>query len=311
MTTIPSSRMTRLLLGCLAASALVVAAGVWPFKSAAQPPAVPGRPDRPDDEAAVRKSLDGFAAAFRKGDAKSLAGYWTTNAEYTSEQGVSIRGRAALEKAYAETFAESPENGLDVEVEDVRFPSGETAVIDGHFKLRRKGETVVSRCSFLFTREDGAWRVAVAREWPGDGLSLRDLDWLIGSWEAKRDGAAVTATYEWVPGKAFIRTRFTVAGGPTEGGTQMIGYDPATGALQAWTFEDAGGVGESGITRDEKKWVFTARGTTAEGRAVTATNILTPVDADSFLWLTVGRTAEDEPLPDLPPVKVTRVPTKP
>ena len=92
---------------------------------------------------------------------------------------------------------------------------------------------------------------------------------------------------------------------------QMFGKDPASGTLRAWTFEDEGGIGEADIARDGKKWVHTARGVTADGQVMNATNILTPVDNDSFLWQTVGRTLDDEELPDLPPVKVTRVKAKP
>jgi hypothetical protein len=91
----------------------------------------------------------------------------------------------------------------------------------------------------------------------------------------------------------------------------MIGKDPATGGLRVWTFEDEGGVGLTEITRDGKRWVFAARGTTAEGQVLTATNILTPLDPDSFLWHAVERRLDDEPQPDLPPVRVARVKPKP
>jgi uncharacterized protein (TIGR02246 family) len=274
--------------------------------------AAPG--ERPDDRGAVRKALDGFAAAFRKGDAKALAAHWAAEGEYVGEDGATFRGRAELEKAYAEFFAKNPDNTLAVEVESVRFPSRDTAVVEGYFKVHRgkKRELVVSRCSFLYAREDGKWLIAIAREWPGDGLSLRDMEWLIGTWEAKRNGTVVTTKYEWAGNKSFIRCQFSVAqDGKTVGGTQMIGKDPATGLLRVWTFEDEGGIGEAEVTRDGKKWVHAARGATADGRELTATNVLTPVDNDSFLWQVVGRTLDGEELPDLPPVKVTRVQAKP
>src|SRR5262249_43352509 len=148
-------------------------------------------------------------------------------------------------------------NALAVEVDEMRFPSKDTAVVEGHFKLRtgKSAELSVSRCSFLFTREDGKWLIAIAREWPGDGLSLRDLDWLIGTWEAKRGGTIVSTKYDWTANKNFIRCQFSITQeGKTVGGMQMIGKDPATGALRIWTFEDSGGIGDTDITRDGKKW---------------------------------------------------------
>lgn len=276
---------------------------------AAQPTAKAAE-DRPGDRDGVKKALGAFAAAFGKGDAKVVGALFTAEGEYIGDDGTVIRGRAAIEKDYAEFFAKNPENALAVEVETIRFPSRDNAVVEGHFKLHmgKKKELVVSRCSFLYAREDGKWLIAIAREWPGDGLTVRDLEWLIGTWEAKRDGTVVTTTYEWTKNKTFIRCHLSVTrDGETHTGMQMIGKMPSTGGLHIWTFEDEGGIGDADITRDGKKWVFAARGSNAEGQVLTATNIMTPVDGDSFLWQTVERTVDGEPAPDLPPVKVTRV----
>ncbi len=283
--------------------------------TAGQAPKTPAAPaaqpeERKPDRAAVQKAIDGFAAAFQKGDGKAVAALWTAEGEYVGDDGTTIRGRAALEKDYAEFFAKNPENTLDVDVDSIRFPSRDTAVVEGHFKLRtgKTKELVVSRCSFLYAREDGKWLIAIAREWPGDGLSLRDLEWLIGTWESKRDGVTVSTKYAWTANKSFLRSDFSVTrDGTTSTGMQMIGKMPSTGGLHTWTFEDEGGIGDTDVTRDGKKWVFAARGSTADGRVLTATNIMTPIDADSFLWQSVGRTLDGEALADQPPIKVTRV----
>jgi uncharacterized protein (TIGR02246 family) len=266
--------------------------------------------ERPPDQAAVKKAIEAFAASFQKGDGKAVAAFWTTEGEYIGGDGTNFRGRAALEKAYTEFFTKNPDNAMEVEVDAIRFPSKDTAVVEGHFKLHKgkKKELVVSKCSFLYAREDGKWLIAIAREWPGDGLALRDMEWIIGTWEAKRDGTTVRTKYEWTTNKSFIRCQFSITkDGQTTTGMQMFAKDPANGQLRVWTFEDEGGIGEASITRDGKKWVHTAAGATADGRELTATNILTPVDNDTFLWQVVGRTLDDEELPDLPPIKVTRV----
>lgn len=281
---------------------------------AAQPPAAQPADERPADKTAVQKALESFASAFQKGDGKAVAAHWTPEGEYISDDGTTFHGRAALEKAYTEFFGKNPDNALAVEVTSIRFPSKDTAVVEGHFKLHKgkKKELSVSKCSFLYAREDGKWLIAIAREWPGDGLSIRDMEWLIGTWEVKRDGTTVNTRYEWTTNKTFIRCTFSVTrDGKTTTGTQMFAKDPATGALRSWTFEDEGGIGEADITRDGKKWVHTSRGATTDGRELTVTNILTPIDNDSFTWQSVERTLDGEDLPDLPPVKVTRVRPKP
>jgi uncharacterized protein (TIGR02246 family) len=314
-----SPRTGILLLGGLAVVGIGLALGGSHPGSAGQLPVVsaPATPaavtaqkeDRPADRDAVRKAIGGFVAAFNKGDAKLVAGQWTAEGEYVGDDGATFRGRAALEKEYTELFAKNPGSALEVEIDTIRFPSRDNAVVEGHFKLRLKGsELIVSRCSFLYTREDGKWLIAIAREWPGDGLSLRDLEWLIGTWESKRDGTVVTTKYEWTANKSFIRCNFSIAqDGKTQTGMQMIGKMPSTGGLHTWTFEDTGGIGDTDVSRDGKKWVFTARGSTADGSVITATNIMTPADADTFVWQSVERTVDGESVPDLPPVKVTRV----
>lgn len=287
--------------------------GQAPASSTAKATAQETPAARGEEGEEIKKCLATLVADFKKGDAKAVAAHWTEAGEYTSNDGATFRGRTALEKAYAESFAKNPDNALDVEVESIRFPSRDNAVAEGHFKLRegKSKELVTSKCSFLFAREDGKWLIAIAREWPNDGMSLRDLEWLIGTWEAKRDGATVTTKYEWTTNKTFIRCQISIqTDGRTLTAMQMIGKMPSTGGLHIWTFEDAGGIGDADITRDGKKWLFAARGSTADGEVITATNIMTPIDDDSFIFQAVERTRDDEPLPDLAPIKVVRVKAK-
>ncbi|HSQ54514.1 MAG TPA: SgcJ/EcaC family oxidoreductase [Gemmata sp.] len=304
-----------LLIGCVAAAGWL-GLGLGHAETAgdnrnASPPQSPSAPaDRPGDRDGVQKAIDEFAAAFHKGDATAVANMWTAEGEYISDDGTTFRGREALEKAYAEFFTKNPHNSLAVEVESIRFPSRENAVVEGHFKLRKgkKEELIVSKCSFLYAREDGKWLIAIAREWPGDGLSIRDLEWLIGTWEAKQNGINVTTTYEWTANKSFIRCHFSISkDGEKSAGMQMFGKDPSSGELHQWTFEDSGGLGNADISRDGKKWLISATGVTADGRILSATNIMTPIDGDTFIWQSVERTLDGEALPDLPPIKVSRV----
>jgi hypothetical protein len=153
-------------------------------------------------------------------------------------------------------------------------------------------------------------RRAVVRSWRSDGQSLRDLDWLIGTWKVKRDDVEVLTTYTWDAKKVFIKSRFTIKDkNGTTTGTQIIGKDPSTGAIRSWTFESEGGFGEAAWSRDGKRWVMEAKGVQADGSKLTATNILTRINDDTFTWQTVDRTRDEEELNDVPPIRVTRVTT--
>jgi hypothetical protein len=151
--------------------------------------------------------------------------------------------------------------------------------------------------------------MAVLREWPDEGISLRDLDWLIGTWEARSaDDAVVRTTYEWDARKNSIRCQITITGrNRNVSATQILLKDPRTGQLRSWIFDEDGGFGDGAWTRDGKRWVIEASGVQADGGELTAKNILTPVDKDTFTWQSTERTLDDEDLPNIPPVKVTRV----
>ena len=277
-----------------------------PAKAAAEPK----EPARPDDEAAIRKATADFIKAVEKGDAKGVAVAWTESGEYIDDDGTTIRGRAAIEAAYAKAFAKNKNLKVEITVDSIRFPSKDTAIEEGYAKSynRKSEQPTTSRYSVLHVREGGRWLMAVLREWPDEGVSLRDLDWLIGTWEAKTDDAVIRTTYEWDAKKNSIRCHITIK----REGSEITAHavllkDPRNGQLRSWMFDDDGSFGDGAWTRDGKRWVIAASGVQADGGELTATNILTPVDKDTFIWQSTERTLDGEELPNIPPVKVTRV----
>jgi uncharacterized protein (TIGR02246 family) len=280
--------------------------GAAQAKPAADPPAT----KRPEDEAAIRKASADFITLVEKGDAKAVAASWTEDGEYIDDDGTTIRGRAAIEDAYAKAFAKKKKTKVEINIESIHFPSKDTAIEEGYAKLYREGseQPTCSRYSVLHVREGGKWLMAVLREWPDEGVSLRDLDWLIGTWQAKNDDTEVRTKYEWDANKNSIRCQITIKSpGRNVSATQILLKDPRSGQLRSWIFEDDGGFGDGAWTRDGKRWIIDASGVQADGGQLTARNILTPVDKDTFTWQSTERTLDDEELPNIPPVKVTRV----
>jgi uncharacterized protein (TIGR02246 family) len=264
----------------------------------------------PEDRAAINKAGQSFVKAYMAGDAKGLAGHWTDNGEYVADDGTSIRGRAEIAKAYAELFEKNKGPAeADIETTSLRFPSRDSAIAEGYFKVRRgKATPVSSKFSVLYVREDGKWQMAVVREWPNEGVSVRDLGWLIGTWSAKRDDTEVRTTYEWWGDKSFIRVNVMVKlKDRTITGFQMIGRDASTGQLRSWSFDVDGSFGEATWTRDGSKWVQDSAGVLENGSVLAATNILTRLDDDSFTFQSVQRTIGGEEAADIPPIRVTRV----
>lgn len=275
-----------------------------------QATAQPNETSRTNDEAAIRKGMSEFIRAVEKGDAKAVAAAWTPQGEYISEDGTILRGRAAIEAAYTKAFAKKSKTKVEITIESIRFPSKDTAIEEGYAKSY-KGNTEQpssTRYSVLHVREGGRWHMAVLREWPDEGVSLRDLDWLIGTWEAKTDDSLVRTVYSWDTKKNTMRCQITIQGkGRNVSATQFLLKDPRTGQLRSWLFDDEGGFGDGAWTRDGKRWIISASGVQGDGGELTATNILTPVDKNTFTWQSTERTLDGEELPNVPPVKVTRV----
>jgi uncharacterized protein (TIGR02246 family) len=265
---------------------------------------------RADDDVAVRKATADFVQAVEKGEAKAMAAFWTEEGEYISDDGTTLRGRVSIESTYAKQFAKKKNVKVELNIESVRFPSKDTAIEEGYLKSY-KGESeqpICSRYSLLYAREAGKWLIAVLREWPDEGVALRDLDWLIGSWEAKSDESEIRTTYSWDAKKNSIRCQIAIKGkGRTVNAIQILLKDPRTGQLRSWIFDDEGSFGDGAWTEDGKRWQIAASGVQADGGEVTATNLIIPVNKDTFIWQSTERTVDGEDLPNIPPVKVTRV----
>jgi uncharacterized protein (TIGR02246 family) len=301
---------------CLLMAAGVLAAAVMGYLTG-QPPtgnAARGQTgkdkDNVADTAAIKKAGQSFLKAYLAGDAKAMAAHWTENGEYYADDGTTIRGRAEIEKSYAELFAKKkPHTEAEIEVTSIRFPSKDTAIEEGYVKVRTgKDAPTTSKYSVLHVRESGKWLMAVVREWPSEGVSLRDLEWLIGTWEAKRQDTEVRTTYEWWGDKTFIRVNITIKQKDrTIQGFQMIGRDRSTGQLRSWTFDPDGSFGEATWSRDGKKWFQDSAAVLEDGSVQSATNILTPIDDNAFTFQSVQRTVDGEEVDDIAPIRVTRV----
>jgi hypothetical protein len=181
--------------------------------------------------------------------------------------------------------------------------------------LRQKndeGEVVASSWrDTLLVREGGQWKVAMVREWDRDtslDASLKELAWLVGTWQATTKDREVTITYAWDENKVFIRGKYAVKEGDkvVESGTQIIGKDNAQGAIRSWVFQSDGGFGGGVWTREGKKWSVDVYGAMADGKELTATSIYIHLDPNSFTWQAVDQSLDGVPVADTQPIKVTK-----
>jgi uncharacterized protein (TIGR02246 family) len=265
-------------------------------------------PDRAADQAAVRARTQEFLKALAKGDAKEVAAFWTATGEYARDGDLTIRGRTNIEKAYAEHLKKKQPGTVTVEDESIRFLSDDTAVQEGVFVVKRPNpaDTMRGQFSALFVRSGGKWYFGLLRESP-EAPSLQDLAWLVGSWKYASDGAETRMVVEWTEGKKYLLCRTTrKQNDETTTATQILAVHPGTGAIQSWTFESDGSLGEAVWSRTDKGWTAKVTSVTADGDKVKATTILTPSDENTFTFQSTQRTVDGEKAADVGPIKVTR-----
>jgi uncharacterized protein (TIGR02246 family) len=271
-------------------------------------------PQREADRQAIAALTRDMTQAFDRRDAAAIAARWTPDGEFIHNDGAAIRGRAAIQQAYAaffQTLKGQPK--LEVQAENLRFLAADTAVLEVALRLKDADDVVAAgRQQTLLVRAGGRWKAAIVREWDHDlGLDVRlaDLAWLIGDWQSVTKERTVTVSYAWDANQAFIRGKFTVqeGGKVVESGTEVIGKDHARGGLRSWIFQADGGFAEGVWSRDGKKWSIDLHGTRADGRELTATILQIPGNPDTVVWQAVQQAIDGQPIADTPALKVSKV----
>jgi uncharacterized protein (TIGR02246 family) len=270
-------------------------------------------PKRESDRLAIDQLTNDMIQAFDKRDAAAIAAHWTEEGEFIHNDGEPIRGRAEIQKGYAEFFKTlKGKPKLEIQSDAVRFPSADMAVAEVTLRLKNDGDIVASgRQAIVAVREGGQWKVAIIREWDRDvglDVGLKELEWLIGTWRAVTKEREVTITYAWDEHKAFIRGTFTVKEGAKviESGTELIGKDHTEGVIRSWVFQSDSGFGSGVWAREGKKWSVDVHGVRADGRKLTGTIIYIQVDPNTVTWQAVNQAHDGVPLSDTPPIKVTK-----
>lgn len=100
--------------------------------------------------------------------------------------------------------------------------------------------------------------------------------------------------------------KITIDGDTTASGMQIIGWDPAAKTIRSWTFDANGTFADATWEEKGGRWFMRNRGTLPDGRAATMINVMKQVDANSFTWQTIERTAGDELLPNIDEIQVVR-----
>ncbi len=272
------------------------------------------KPADTSDEAAIRAAVESYVAAYNRGDAKAVAAHWSDSGQWISPSGERFQGKQAIEKELRSLLAQNKGVRIEVTRPTIRIISPDAAIEEGTARVFQPAEPP-SESTYLavHVKKDGHWKLDTVRETeipaaPPANSPLEDLAWLVGQWTDDSPQASGECNVTWTKNKSFLSYSFKMSAPEwtTSNGTQVIGWDPAAGTIRSWMFDSDGGFGEGVWSKKGDSWVVKFSQVLPDGRKASATNIYTPVDANSFTWKSVGRKLDGEFLPNVEEVKMIR-----
>jgi uncharacterized protein (TIGR02246 family) len=276
----------------------------------------PGQAGNKQEVDALVKQADAFVAAFNKGDATALAGFWTPEGLYRDQKGREVKGRDAITKEFESFFSHNKGLKLRINIGAFRFVTPDVVVEEGTTEVLHPDGSPPSPAAYvmLHVKKDDKWYIDIVKENiylpPTNFKHLGVLEWAIGDWadEAEK-GNVGRLSLSWGPNQNFIVGSFatTFKNISLSSGTQWIGWDAKNKQIRAWTFDNNGSIGEGTWSHKGDKWVVKTQTTLRDGKTVLATNIITPIDAQTMSWQSTERSVDGNSLPDIPPIRMKRV----
>jgi uncharacterized protein (TIGR02246 family) len=267
------------------------------------------------DETAIRKAVESYAAAFNARDAKALADHWSPEAVYFNRiSGEQVVGRDKIAEQFTALFKAQPELEIEVGTESIQFLSPNVGVEHGTAKLLApNAEPDVIEYTAVYVKRDGKWLLDRVTDQapevvPSHYEQLKVLEWMVGAWVDEDENARIETECNWTKNRNFLTRSFAVTVGDRleMSGMQIVGWDPAAKTIRSWTFDSSGGFAEATWKEQKGRWFVHNQGVLADGRKATMVNVIKPVDANSFTWQTIERTAGGELLPNVDEVLIVR-----
>ena len=165
----------------------------------------------------------------------------------------------------------------------------------------------------FMSRSMAQWLMSTVRdarvETPSAYGNVADLEWLIGTWTAeehgRQDGVRLPLGRRQELRRALVlddACRWT----DTTSGVQTHRLESAEGHVQSWNFTSDGGHAIGVWTPRDRGWTADVRGVSGDGTPTAATNLLTKLDDNAYVWQSVNRAAGEQPLPDTDEVVLKR-----
>ena len=261
------------------------------------------------DDQAIRKAATALVAAMNKGDINALMALWTPDADYIDEDGNATRGKEALTALFKKGLAENKGSKITGKTISIKFLRPEVAMEDGSLEFTAPdGSKESNRYAVVWVKSGDSWLISSARDLPEETTDLpslaypqlKGLEWLVGEWQDASDKIDVKLTCRWDLNKSFLLLQYEVKspGQDPLQVTQRVGWDDYNDLVRSWTFDSQGGFGESYWQREGNRWVAATSGILPDGGTGGATIVVEFVDQNNFVWRSLDRDVDGQPLAD-------------
>ena len=264
------------------------------------------------EQTEIKKLTEQFVVAFNNGDAKTIASRWAENGEMNLD-GEIISGRDAIEANFANFFTENPGLQISIHIESIKL-LGPTAAIETGISevVSDEDDSVVDTYTLVYAKNNNQWQIvrSEVQQTEVDAFDWKqELGMLVGDWTSGDGDWRVETKFEWAPGGNFLKRTFEVFEGDqsVDAGIQIIGWDAVAGTVKSWMFHQGGGNGTGTWTRDDNQWVIECESTTAEGQAISSTNIFTILSDNDLRWQSTKRTVAGSAVEDTDSIRIQRV----
>jgi uncharacterized protein (TIGR02246 family) len=235
-----------------------------------------------------------------------LSSLFAPDAEVIDENRERLRGRPMIEEAFGSLFRQRPGATITIAPASLQFLGQDVAKEEGRTQVKPAGDQPISTRHYtvVFVKQGNRWMYSSVREELESDLThhdrLKELEWLVGDWLDESPDSVVRATCRWSEDRNFLLRDFTihVQGRSVMTVSERIGWDPATKQIKSWVFDSEGGYGSGLWCRNGNEWIIKSQGILTDGRAASATHVLTLLSPQSARWTSVERTVGDQVVPD-------------
>ena len=287
---------------------------------------VEGKPIAPPasvsaDETAIRTSADSFAKLYNEHDSKGLAALFAAQAEVIDENEQVVKGREAIEQAFADVFKANPKSSMQIDIESVRILTPQMAIEEGTVLSKDSPDDPETETTYVavHVKSDGKWLLACVRDWAVPSVELTphdhllELGWLVGEWVEESDDSTIHTVCKWHDNDNFLMQEFKIhiGGDVAMSGTMRIGWDAVSKQFKSWVFDSRGGHSVGLWHHVGDVWVVKSSGATARGETASATNVYRQIDGDTLGWSSFHRVTDGIPQDDIDEIVIKRRPPTP